>query len=388
MSDDQTPVEAPAPVEEPTTRGEELRFSTSLRPSSFLMLSLKNGLLNIITLTLYRFWGKTEVRRRIWQGVRLNDEPFEYTGRGKELFFGFLLAIVALGLPFLALVFGAQFLGPLIALPLIFASYILVFWLWGFGLFTAWRYLASRTTWRGVRFRLGGSAVSYGLYYLGGLFLCAITLGWFTPTFHRNLAEKTWDETRFGDRRIRFRMARAERKGVYGAYAIGWCLTIVLYFGAAIVFAGVMATTGYVPPEVATAPLAAAPSPAPDLSSEWGITAVVYGIALLLSPLFFLIWAPYQAAILRSQAAGITIDSVGFALKVKAVPLWWLTITNLFALLFTLGLLMPWVQARTAKYLIERLEAAGTAELDQARQTTAGPKTGEGLADAFGFSII
>lgn len=384
MSDDQTPVEAPAPVEEPTPPGETLRFSTTLRPSSFLMLSLKNGLLNIITLTLYRFWGKTEVRRRIWQGVRLNDEPFEYTGRGKELFFGFLLALVALGLPFLILVFGAQFLGPMVALPLILVSYIGVFWLWGFGLFTAWRYLASRTTWRGVRFRLGGSATGYGFFYLGGLLLTSITLGWYTPTFERNLAEKTWDETRFGDKRIRFRMARAERKGVYGAFAIGWCLTVVLYFAAVFVFVGVMAATSY----GMTAPLAAAPAPGPEVPPDWAFTLILYGVALLLSPLFFLIWAPYQAAILRSQAAGITIDSVGFALKVKAVPLWWLTITNLFALLFTLGLLMPWVQARTAKYLIERLEAAGTAELDQARQTTAGPKTGEGLADAFGFSII
>lgn len=62
------------------TRGERLVFGENLAPGKFVGLSFKNGLLNIVTLTLYRFWAKTEVRRRIWSGVSLNGEAFEYTG--------------------------------------------------------------------------------------------------------------------------------------------------------------------------------------------------------------------------------------------------------------------------------------------------------------------
>ena len=76
--DDNAPASMPAV--EPA--GETLKFSTTIIPGEFLLLSLKNGLLNLITLTLYRFWGKTEVRQRVWRGVRLNNEAFEYTGRG------------------------------------------------------------------------------------------------------------------------------------------------------------------------------------------------------------------------------------------------------------------------------------------------------------------
>src|SRR5947208_1212200 len=79
---------------------------------SFVWLSLRNGLLNLVTLTLYRFWGKTQVRRRLWTTTYLNDEAFEYTGRGVELFVGFLLALLVLVFPFLCILFGAQFLGP------------------------------------------------------------------------------------------------------------------------------------------------------------------------------------------------------------------------------------------------------------------------------------
>ncbi|HYC96935.1 YjgN family protein [Brevundimonas sp.] len=357
--------------------GETLRFSTTIEPRRFLGISLKNGLLNLVTLTLYRFWGKTEVRQRVWRGVRMNEEAFEYTGRGVELFVGFVIALFALGLPFLAIAFGIQFIGEwfiLLLLPL----YIGMFWLWGFGVFTAFRYMASRTTWRGIRFRLKGSASSYGLHYLGALFLSSLTAGWFWPHAERSLASKIWDELRFGDRRVRFRMERAERHGIYGAYAIGWVGTLVGYILLLIGVGVIGAVTGVFEP---------GPDGQPAQPSIL-FTLSIYAGLLVVSPFALLIWAPYQAALLRSIAAGVTVDKAGFKLNVKALPLWWLTVTNLFFLLITVGFLMPWVQARTARFLIERLESAGEARLDLAQQTSRGPGSGEGLADAFGFSAI
>ncbi|MDZ4320656.1 MAG: DUF898 family protein, partial [Phenylobacterium sp.] len=146
--------DALGPISDPDEGAETLVFSTTLQPSKFLGLSLKNGLLNIVTLTLWRFWGKTEVRRRVWSGVRLNDEAFEYTGRGVELFVGFLLALVVLGAPLLLVVFAGQFLHPALFGLMLMPLYLFIYWLWGFGVFSAFRYMASRTTWRGIRFRL------------------------------------------------------------------------------------------------------------------------------------------------------------------------------------------------------------------------------------------
>lgn len=369
---------AEAPVEPP--RGQALAFTTTLRASQFLGLSLKNGLLNIVTLTLYRFWGKTEVRRRVWEGVRLNGDAFEYTGRGLELFVGFLLALLVLGLPFLILVFGAQFLGPLFAALIIFPLYLFVFWLWGFGTFTAFRYMASRTAWRGVRFRLGGSATSYGFAYMGHLFLSGFTGGWWWPTAERKLAEGLWSELRFGDKRIRFRMSKAENEGVYGPFAIGWFGSIIPYFLLIGLLVGAqVAAMGGIPQE-------AAPPETPW--PEWGVIAVSYAALLVFGPVFLLVWSPYQAAMLRSVAAGVSIDGASFKLKAKALPLWWLTVSNLALVIVTFGFLMPWAQARSARWLIERLSSTGEADIEGALQTGRGPKSGEGLADAFGFSLI
>jgi uncharacterized membrane protein YjgN (DUF898 family) len=365
----------------PPEGGQTLAFDTTLVPSSFLGLSLKNGLLNIVTLTLWRFWGKTEVRRRVWQGIRLNGDAFEYTGRGKELFIGFLLALVVLGLPFLLIVFAIQFLGPMVAPLLILPLYIFIFWLCGFGVFTAYRYMASRTTWRGIRFQLGGSAVNFGWKYLGVLLLSGITFGWYAPAGERALAESIWHELRFGNRKFRFYMGKAEREGVYGAFALGWCLTVIpyvllMFVVMAIAIAAQVNSGGY--------PGLAANAPPPDMV----IVAVVYGVMFAFAPLLLLIWSPYYAAMLRSITAGVGIDGATFKLEVKALALWWLMIVNLFFLLITLGFLMPWAQARTAKFLVQRLRSTGTAQIDEALQTGTGPGSGEGLADAFGFSLI
>jgi uncharacterized membrane protein YjgN (DUF898 family) len=368
-----------APYSEPPPEGEPLRFSTTIEPRRFFGLSLKNGLLNLITLTLYRFWGKTEVRQRVWRGIRLNDEAFEYTGRGVELFIGFLLALLVIGLPFLIVIFGIQFTQHwafgLALLPL----YVGLFWLWGFGVFSAFRYMASRTTWRGVRFRLKGSASAYAWNYLLAIFLGGLTAGWFWPHAERQLASRVWEELRFGDRRLRFRMERSERFGIYGPFALGWFGTLVGYIAlSAVLVAAAMAAGPSLQPSADGQP------PVPSVL----FTLMVYAVILAVSPIFLLIWAPYQAALLRSIAAGVTLDKSTFTLNVKAIPLWWLTVTNLFALLVSLGFLMPWVQARTARFLVQRLESTGTARLDLARQAERGPGSGEGLADAFGFSSI
>lgn len=361
----------------PEAEGEALTFSTTLEPSRFLGLSLKIGLLNLITLTLYRFWGKTEVRQRVWKGVRLNNEAFEYTGRGIELFIGFILAAVVLGVPFLVVVFAVQF-GAEWAVLFLLPLYIALPWLWGFGVFTAFRYMASRTTWRGIRFRLKGSAVNYGWLFLFVGFLDGMTMGWFRPAGERMLAERIWDEVRFGDRRVRFRMARSQREGIYGPFAIGWVGTGVGFVVALFAFFAFGMATGMFE------------TGADGSSAEPGIafTLGIYGFLLLVSPFALLIWAPYHAALLRSIAAGVSVDAATFRLDVHALSLWWLTVSNLFLLLITLGFLMPWVQARTARYLISRLKSDGTARLNLAQQTERGPGSGEGLADAFGFSAI
>lgn len=129
------------------------RISWVPPPGGFFGLSLLNGLLRILTLGVYHFWGKTEVRQRIWSAVRVDGEPLEYRGTGGELFRGFLivfaLVLVPLGLTTIAvpLLWGPQIAGRgLIEITI----WLIVFTLWGFGIHRARRYRLSRTRWREI----------------------------------------------------------------------------------------------------------------------------------------------------------------------------------------------------------------------------------------------
>jgi uncharacterized membrane protein YjgN (DUF898 family) len=100
-------------------------------------------------------------------------------------------------------------------------------------------------------------------------------------------------------------------------------------------------------------------------------------------------FAPYQAAALRSVAAGIRVGDASFKLNVGWAAMAGLYLTNVLLITISLGFLMPFVQARTAKFLFNRLSSEGTADLAGAVQTgDTGPRTAEGLADAFGASLI
>src|SRR5215470_2933760 len=77
----------------------------SLRPASaarlyfvgsrgdYWRLMIRGGVLQAITLGIYRFWLFTDVRRFLWANTEIEGESFEYTGTAIELLLGFLMAI-------------------------------------------------------------------------------------------------------------------------------------------------------------------------------------------------------------------------------------------------------------------------------------------------------
>jgi uncharacterized membrane protein YjgN (DUF898 family) len=135
------------------------------------------------------------------------------------------------------------------------------------------------------------------------------------------------------------------------------------------------------------APLARAGGPPAEPTI--GQIGQIYLLIGLLALGAAVIFAPYQAAALRSVAAGISFDGVRLKLNVLWYETAWMTLSNIVLATLSLGFLMPFVQARSAKFLLTRLQTDGLADLDGIQQSAAiGPGSGEGLADAFGLSPI
>lgn len=148
--------------------------------SEFFHLVKRGAGLELVTLGFYRFWLTTDVRRHLWTNTQIDGDGAEYTGRGRELLIGFLVALAIL-VP----IYLAYFLVGLEAERVkAFASIPLVafFYLFGqFAIFRARRYRLTRTVWRGVRFWMSGSGWIYALKAsLWGL-LVTVTLGLALP---------------------------------------------------------------------------------------------------------------------------------------------------------------------------------------------------------------
>jgi uncharacterized membrane protein YjgN (DUF898 family) len=189
-------------------------------------LMIRGGVLQAITLGIYRFWLFTDMRRFLWASTAVEGETLEYTGTAVELLIGFLLAIGIL-VPVYALLFVASLeLGILSALSGVLAFVGLA----GFGqyaVYRARRYRLTRTVFRGLRFHQVGSAVRYAVRAMLWWIPIGLTLGLASPWATANLERFKMRHTFFGslgggrrsggeDDRLGYRHGRAGRRRYFG----------------------------------------------------------------------------------------------------------------------------------------------------------------------------
>lgn len=210
-------------------------------------LSLKVAFLTLLTLGIYRFWGKSRIRRYIWSSAELDGDRFEYTGTGLEKFLGFLMAVVFLavylGIVQISLTFfgfsllgepqtDAQMVAQALAFNLTFLSLVPFFL---FAVYRARRYKLARTRWRGIRFGMDKGAWGYAFRAIGHYILTILTLGILLPrqTFHleKYMTDRMW----FGDTRFE---QGGRWQDLYGAMKH-------VFIGLAVIFLGVAAGVAF-----------------------------------------------------------------------------------------------------------------------------------------------
>ncbi|WP_411819517.1 DUF898 family protein [Hyphococcus formosus] len=359
--------------------GDALREDLTIRNKSsvgpMLWIGFYTSILNIFTLTLFRFWGRTNFRRRLWADTRIGNEPLEYTGRGLELFIGFFIAIFTLMLPFIGIIFAIQFfIGPdtifLSVVPLL--MYAFLFFILGVAIFLARRYHLSRTRFRGIRFAQTGSALGYGVATFGYLILTIITLGWYGPAARIKLSRKLWDNAYFGSEPFSFTDTdEAKAEPVYKSFAFAWVGTFAAY---GLWVAWFFTSRGGNLAETTTAL---------DLESIGKLYLSLIPLTILIA--IFVSW--HEAVMIRRIVKSLNVAGANFSSRMKTFDIIELAITNTLLVIFTLGFGFMASQMRVWKRIANRMELAGTIDFAKIQQTTEeAPKQGEGLAD--GLDIV
>lgn len=206
------------------------------RAREFLGLLVKGSLLLIPTFGFYRFWLITKLRRHLWANTKVAGEAFEYTGTGRELLVGALIALAVLtplylGYFLIGIVLEEQ--KALASIPLVLVMYVLMH----FASYRARRYRATRTIFRGIRFWMTGSGWAYAFRAILWDLATLLTLGLALPWAMASLERYRMRHTYFGS-------IQGDFVGTgWGLFKRGWW---VWALGIAIVFGPGLITLGLV----------------------------------------------------------------------------------------------------------------------------------------------
>ncbi len=377
----------------------------------FARIALPNLLLTIVTLGIYRFWATTREREYLWGKTDFIDGPLEWTGRGIELFIGFIMALVFILLPFFLIQFATQALvlrgyGGWAAL-LTFAMFGFIMYMIGVARFRALRYRLSRTYWHGIRGGSDDQGFSYGWSYIWKTICGYLAAGLLVPWSMMELWNERWNKMSFGPHKI-------DAAGNYGdtfkRYLLFYLAPIV-FFVAALAIGFMVGSTGSVGGAAAAA-----------IISVFVFYGVLGAVALA-----------YYAKFFRVAVAGMSLHKLDFAFPARtkdwlilflgdaglyllaAVPVGLILSAfglfssfelpqpgesaaafqnSIFVVILALSVLPfaligPFIRYRHWKFFVTHMEAYGEINLDELTQSpTVVAKHGEGLLDAFDVGAI
>ncbi|MDY0872954.1 YjgN family protein [Dongia rigui] len=352
---------------------------------------IKNILLTILTLSIWRFWGKTRIRRYLWSHTSLAGDRFEYTGTGGELFVGFIIVMVAfvianIGITALHIVlepgsmfhFAAQWIFGVFIVYLTFVAQ-----------YAAQRYRLTRTLWRGISGGMTGSAWAWGFkaMWFSILSLLSLTLAW--PWAQMRLLDDRLNNSYFGDAKASI---QSSSRALYVPYLLGAVVSyavmgLIGYLG----YRFLMDHYGDALQEIFT------PIENPQDRVHTGeyaaamgaLYAIVLGGYLAVIVIAIIAYAAYYVALLREVANKLTLGGLQFSTSITIGRFIGRYLVNLLIIVLTLGLGLPIAIHRTMLFICRNVEIIG--EIDGSEITRAElprPKFGEGLLEAFDPGIL
>ena len=372
-------VAAPPPPAAPAPPGAPLRWDGS--EGRMVGIGLGNLVLTALTLGLYRFWGAVRMRRHLWAHQTFLGGRLEYAGTGGELFRGFLLALLFIGpaLLVVALVEPLLMAFPTAAWAFFGAKLAALTYFAGMAGHAARRYVASRTLWRGLRFRLAGSPWRYGFVSAGWTAATLLSLGLAHPFAVAAQARWTVGRTHLGTAPFAFDGgARTLLRPWLAAWGFVAATGLALWLLGGGRLAEAVST--HMPPEATGEADAAA-------TARIAVHAMVAALCAL--PGALLAWPSWSAAAMRWTAGHTLVGGARFSMPgATGWAVFRLVLGNGLLSVASFGLLHPMALARNAAFRARHLRLDRAPDLSAARQAERGPGTGEGAADLFGASAF
>lgn len=299
--------------------------------SIYFGIAIINMILKILTLGLYYPWAKAKELQYLYGSTSFDESRFEFHGTGKEMFKGFIKALI-----FFAIIIGGFIVAMVMEMPIIG----FIWYIGGFALILplaihgSYKYRMSRTSWRGIRFGYRGNRKEFMMLFFKEMFFTIISLGIYGAWMAINIRKYVLSNVRFGSAEFKY-------KGNGGEYFV---LNIKGYF----------------------------------------LTLITLGI--------YMFW--WQKSLFQYYIDNLSLHHKDDKIRLKSTAsggdFFGLIVVNLLMLIFTLGIAYPWVLTRSLKFIFSKIEIVGNIDTEQLVQTEIEytDATGEDMSDMLDLGFV
>jgi len=304
----------------------------------YFRIWIVNLALSIVTLGIYSAWAKVRTKRYFYANTRLAGSSFEYLAQPLQILKGRLIAYSLV----IALWASARFQVLVVYFPLLLLVVLLLPWV----IYRTLAFRARYSAWRGLRFRFtGGVGDAYSSYFFRPMIL-PFTLYIAYPWVRMKQHDYIVSGHRFGGKRFQF---ADNTEGYFGSFFAMVGIGLLGYIAFGIVMGMVASSLPH--------PMPGEPRPHIPPMIMFGPILLLYSVILLCKAF---LGARYHNVMWQHTRLG----AHRFECTLRARDMIWLYFSNVVAIVFTLGMAIPWAMVRLARYRAEKFTVVAADSLD------------------------
>ena len=335
----------------------EIPIEFTGKAGEYFRIWIVNVFLSLITLGIYSAWAKVRKKQYFYRSTLLLNAPFDYLAEPKKILKGRLIVFGTL-----VILVAAGYIQPYLLLVIAIPAILLFPWL----VVKALNFKARNSSYRNIRFGFLGTYGEAVRVFILQMLITILTLGIGYPYQRYRRTKYVFDNGVYG--KTPFRLALRNSQSFYSVY---------LWQAAGVGFLVGIATKAIFAIGRGFLPVAVYPVFEQFISLLMALTI----IAFLRAACTNLVWSN---VVLDNNSS-----TVYFSSTLSATRMIWIYLSNAIAIVFSLGLLIPWASVRTVRYRLSNFSVSSSEELDTfiASEQEEVEAVGEEIIDFFDFDL-
>jgi uncharacterized membrane protein YjgN (DUF898 family) len=337
---------------EPVAGSSIMRFKFTGKGAEYFKIWIVNVFLTMLTLGIYSAWAKVRKKQYFYGNTFLHETSFDYLADPIKILKGRLIAFAILIISLVTIYF-LTYLALLLLIPVI----ALFPWL----VVRALSFRARNSCYRNIRFDFSGTYGAAMRIFIGRTIITLLTFGLLYPSQVYRRTKFLIDYSSYGTTSFRFSGDLGSFYRIYFWQVLGLSLLL-----------GILLTVAKMLGQFVL-PVSSHEVFEQLISLPAGLTVIAF----------------VRAAVANLVWSNVRLGDDRFDSRLSCARMIWIYLSNATAILFSLGLLIPWASIRVARYRFDHLYAYSAAGLNNfvAREQENVGALGEEVSGLLDFDV-